>query len=177
MARAAGQVDIESRVPGGDGLTVSPFARAFAIVIGHEGGFVDDPRDPGGATKYGISQRQYPDLDIRNLTLAQAQQLYFRDYWLPMRGDDLPEAIAIEVFDAAVNHGVRQAGRLMQRALRVADDGYIGPVTIAAARSVDPARFLARFNGERLMFYTDLATWPHHGRGWARRVASQLRRA
>jgi len=168
-------------------VTISPFARAFEVVVGHEGGLSLDRADRGNwtsgtvgvgelrGTKYGIAAHVYPDLDIRNLTLAQARGLYYRDYWLPMRGDDLPEPIAVEAFDAAVNHGVRQATRLMQRALGVADDGYIGPVTLGAARNIAPARFVARFNGERLMFYTDLKTWPAFGRGWTRRVAAQLR--
>ena len=154
----------------------APFSVAFEQTIGHEGTYSNDPRDPGGETKYGISKRSYPSLDIAGLSLASAKQIYFRDFWLPMRGDDMPEDIAIEAFDAAVNHGVWQATRLLQRALRVADDGYIGPVTIAAAHSVDPARFVARFNGERLAFYADLPTWPTFGKGWARRVAAQLRR-
>ena len=81
----------------------------------------------------------------------------------------------MEVFDAAVKHGAKQAVLFMQRALKVAADGIIGPVTLGAAKKIDPAVFVARFNGERLMFYTDLKTWPSFGRGWSRRVAAQLR--
>lgn len=168
---------------------MSPFDRAFETVVGHEGGLSLDWNDRGNwtsgvvgegelkGTKYGIAAHAYPHLDIRNLTLEQAKDIFHRDYWLPIRGDDLPEVIAIEVFDAAVNHGVRRATLLMQRALKVADDGIIGPVTLAAAKSIHPAVFIARFNGERLAFYTDLDTWSHHGRGWSRRVAAQLVRA
>lgn len=153
----------------------APFQQAFERTIGFEGGYANDPRDPGGETKYGISKRAYPALDIANLTLAQAKAVYHRDYWRAVRGDELPAPIAIEVFDAAVNHGPKQAVRFMQRALQVADDGIIGPVTLGAAKKIDPAVFVARFNGERLMFYTDLKTWPAFGRGWSRRVAAQLR--
>ena len=167
----------------------APFSVAFEQTVGHEGGLSLDRADRGNwttgrigegelrGTKYGVSAMSYPDLDIAGLSLATARSIFFRDFWLPMRGDDLPEPIAIEAFDAAVNHGVRQATLLMQRALGVEADGYIGPVTLGAARNIAPARFLARFNGERLAFYTDLATWQAHGRGWARRVASNLRRA
>lgn len=167
----------------------APFSVAFEQTIGHEGGLSLDRADRGNwtsgtvgvgelrGTKYGISAAAYPDLDIAGLSLAASRALYFRDYWLPMRGDDMPEDIAIEAFDAAVNHGVRAATLMLQRALRVDADGYIGPVTIAASHSVDPARFVARFNGERLAFYTDLPTWASFGKGWARRVAAQLRRA
>lgn len=153
------------------------FQRAFEVVIGHEGGYVNDPRDPGGETKYGISKRANPDVDIRNLTLAKAQWIYRQRYWLPLHADAMPESAAIQVFDAAVNHGLRAATRMMQRALQVPDDGVIGPVTLNAMVAADDARFVARFAAERLMFYTDLAGWEVYGRGWTRRVASNLRRA
>ena len=154
---------------------MSAFERAFERTLGHEGGHVNDPRDPGGETKYGISQRAYPNLDIANLTIEDCKQLYQRDYWRPIRGDELPEEVAMALFDAAVNHGVRTAVRMMQRAVGVRDDGIIGPRTIEAAHLIEPARFVARFLGDRLMFYADLQTWPTFGRGWARRVARELR--
>jgi lysozyme family protein len=153
------------------------FQRAFEVVIGHEGGYVNDPRDPGGETKYGISKRANPDVDIRNLTLAKAQWIYRQRYWLPLHADAMPEAVAVQVFDAAVNHGLKPATRMMQRALQVPDDGIIGPVTLRAMTTVEDARFLAHFAAERLTFYTDLAGWDVYGRGWTRRVASNLRRA
>ncbi|MCO6445820.1 MAG: glycoside hydrolase family 108 protein [Anaerolineae bacterium] len=153
---------------------VSAFERAFARTVGHEGGEVNDPRDPGGHTKFGISQRAYPAEDIANLTLERARLLYRRDYWNRVRGDYLPEAVAMEAFDAAVNHGVMPAVRMMQRALGVDDDGIIGPITLQAAQDIEPAVFVARFNGWRLFYYTSLKTWPHFGKGWARRVAQNL---
>lgn len=153
------------------------FQRAFELVIGHEGGYVNDPRDPGGETKYGISKRANPDVDVRNLTLAQAQWIYRQRYWLPLHADAMPEAAAIQVFDAAVNHGIKPAVRMLQRALGVPVDGVIGPVTLNAMLSVDDARFVAHFAAERLTFYTDLAGWDAFGRGWTRRVANNLRQA
>ncbi len=153
------------------------FQRAFELVIGHEGGYVNDPRDPGGETKYGISKRANPDVDIRGLTLAKAQWIYRQRYWLPLHADAMPEAAAIQVFDAAVNHGIKPATRMLQRALGVPVDGVIGPVTLNAMVSVDDARFVAHFAAERLMFYADLSSWPAFGRGWVRRVASNLRQA
>jgi lysozyme family protein len=158
----------------------SPFALAFEATIGFEGDYSDHPSDPGKATRYGITERVARahgyTADMRELPLALAKQIYFASYWLPIRGDELPEPVALDVFDAAVNHGVRQATLLMQRALRVDDDGHIGPVTIAAAMRIDAPTFIARFNGERLTFYADLPTWSHFGKGWTRRVAAQLRR-
>lgn len=153
---------------------VSAFERAFARTVGHEGGWVNNPNDPGGETKYGISKRAYPAEDIANLTLERARLLYRRDYWNRVRGDYLPDTVAMEAFDAAVNHGVMPAVRMMQRALGVNDDGIIGPITLQAAQDIEPAVFVARFNGWRLMLYTELRTWPTFGKGWARRVARNL---
>jgi lysozyme family protein len=146
-------------------------------VLSHEGGYVNDPRDPGGETKFGISKRAYPQLDIKNLTRAQAIEVYRRDYWARMRGDDLPPGVAFQVFDSAVNHGIGQAIRWLQRAAGVADDGVVGPVTIAAVKRLDPADVVLAFNAERLEFYTKLSTWQAFGAGWARRVAANLRHA
>ncbi len=151
------------------------FDAAFARTIGHEGGYVDHPSDPGGRTKFGISQRAYPSIDVASLTLDQARAIYHRDYWRAASCDSMPARLGIELFDAAVNHGVRPAVRMMQRALGVADDGVVGPVTISAAQSVaDVSGLLMRFHGHRLRLLADLSTWPAFGRGWARRVANNL---
>lgn len=156
---------------------MSTFDLAFDRTLGHEGGYVNDPRDPGGETKYGISKRAYPAEDIAALTIERAKALYHRDYWRKVRGDEMPEEVALLLFDAAVNHGVKPAIKMMQRAVGVTADGVIGPRTLQAAHLIEPARFVARFCGDRLMFYTNLSTWPTFGRGWARRVAHDLRRS
>lgn len=150
------------------------FHDAVTRTLAHEGGHVDHPSDPGGATRWGISQRAYPHLDIASLTLAQAREIYRRDYWDALRLSELPDAIAAEVFDAAVNSGRRSAVVWLQRALGVNADGVIGPITLRAAREADPMAIVARFNGHRLSHLADLATWPTFGRGWARRIASNL---
>lgn len=155
----------------------SPFDDAFEALIGHEGGYVNDPRDPGGETKYGISKRAYPQVNIKTLTLDQAKAIYRRDYWAAARCDDLPASVTFDVFDMAVNSGVRTAVRTLQRALGVSPDGVLGDISLSAARQADPYRLKANFNGERLAFMTDLDTWPDHGKGWARRIAANLRRA
>jgi lysozyme family protein len=153
------------------------FDTAFEALIGHEGGFVDHPNDPGGATKYGISKRSYPNEDIPNLTLARAKEIYRRDFWNAVKGDQLPYPVAFEVFDAAVNHGVGTAVRLLQKACGVSADGILGPVSLATAQAMDPLKFKCRFNGARLQFYTDLPNWQSFGKGWARRVANNLKDA
>lgn len=121
------------------------FARSVAWVVGWEGGYTDDPGDPGNwtggaigvgsllGTKYGISAAAYPTMDIPNLTVAEAQMLYARDYWTPIRGDRLTSALAMVVFDGAVTSGVAQSGQWLQVVLGVTMDGVIGPETLAAA--------------------------------------------
>lgn len=146
-------------------------------VLSHEGGLVDDPRDPGGLTKYGIAKRSYPHLDIRSLTRAQAIDIYRRDFWDRVQGDKLPKQFAFQALDAAVNHGIGNAVRWMQRAAGVADDGVIGPLTLAAISRADPADLVLLFNAERLAFYTKLTTFDAFGRGWVNRVAGNLRHA
>lgn len=145
------------------------FDRVFSLLLGHEGGYVDDPNDRGGETKYGISKRSYPKVDIRGLTLEGAKAIYAADYWRPIRGDELPIGLALLVFDSAVNNGVGAAIRWLQRAAGVPVDGVFGPRTIAAAvrPGVD-----AKFHLERAMAMTAMPTWPHHGKGWCVRLAS-----
>lgn len=151
------------------------FDTAFEKLIGHEGGYSNDPHDPGGETKFGISKRAYPALDIRNLTLADAKAIYKRDYWDRAQCDRLPPELAFDVFDAAVNSGIGQAIRWLQRSVGVADDGYVGPLTLGAlVRDDDPSAVQARFNGHRLAFMTNLSTWQTFGKGWARRIAANL---
>ena len=151
------------------------FAQMIERVLSHEGGYVSDSRDRGGETKFGISKRSYPTVDIKALTLADAKAIYKRDFWARVQGDKLHPAVAYQALDAAVNHGIGNAVRWLQRAAGVADDGAIGPVTIAALARHDPADLVLLFNAERLAFYTKLSTWPTFGRGWVNRVAGNLR--
>lgn len=146
-------------------------------VLSHEGGYVNDPSDPGGETRYGISKRAYPGVDIKNLTREQAIEIYRRDFWLRVQGDKLPKAIAFQLLDAAVNHGVGNAIRWMQRAAGVADDGLIGPQTLGAISRTDANDLVLKFLAERLEFYTKLKTFDVFGRGWVNRVAGNLRYA
>ncbi len=131
--------------------------------------------DQGGLTRFGISQKAYPDLDISALTRAQAEAIYRRDYWDVIRGDSLPPALALVVFDAAVNMGPHQAVRILQARLRVHEDGIVGPVTVSAARAFLPRiELVALFLELRLRFYEALAKeYPHHAGslyGWRMRV-------
>jgi lysozyme family protein len=146
------------------------FEQAVAIVLKHEGGYSNDPRDPGGETRFGISKRAYPDLDIRNLKVADAENIYRRDYWDTLRPDELPQELAICLFDCAVNMGRDKAIRLLQRACGVAQDGVMGGNTIAAAnRLVDP---VVRFSAERVIAYTGIRGFDTFGKGWLRRTVA-----
>lgn len=153
---------------------MSAFDLAFEDVIGHEGGYVNHPQDPGGETKFGITKRTYPKENIRALTLDRAKAIYKRDFWDKVRGDELHPVLAFNVFDGAVNSGVSQSVRWLQRAAEVADDGEIGPITLGAVLKANPEALVARYNGHRLRFMTDLSRWPTFGKGWARRIAANL---
>ncbi len=126
--------------------------KAITFVLEMEGGYTLDPNDPGGETKYGISKKAYPSLDIKNLTVDQAKDIYKRDYWEACQCDQLPSAFAISVFDTAVNQGVGKAQRLLQIALDVDVDGVIGAKTISAAFRID-THGIKRFLAARLSDY------------------------
>jgi lysozyme family protein len=157
---------------------MSAFDKAFEATIGHEGGYVNDPRDRGGETKFGISARAYPNLKIADLTIDQAKDIYRKDYWTVCGCDALPEPVALAVFDLAVNAGVRAAVRDLQQALGVPADGVLGPQTQAALARVrgelEILRLAVRVHAYGLIRRTDAPTWSTHGKGWARRVAKNL---
>lgn len=151
------------------------FDQCFDKLIAHEGGYVNDAKDPGGETQWGISKRAYPQVDIKNLTRYAAKEIYKRDYWERAQCDKLPPTLAYLIFDASVNSGIGQAIRFLQRAIGVADDGVLGPLTLASVQRFDAESLCARFLGQRLDFMTRLSTFDYFGKGWARRVADQLK--
>lgn len=157
----------------------SSFEKAFERLIGHEGGYVNHPEDPGGETNWGITKRTALEHGytgaMRDMTRDQAKAIYKRSYWDRAKADQYDFAIGFQLFDAAVNHGIGTGIRFLQRAVGVADDGIVGPRTLAAVQAMSVTDVLARFNAERLEFYTRLSTWPTFGKGWARRVAGNLR--
>lgn len=151
-------------------MIVSHFERAVALVLEAEGVLSDDPRDRGGLTKYGISQRAYPAIDIRSLTRAQAIGIYRADYWNATRCDQLPWPLALALFDCAVNQGQRTAIRLLQRSLGVRDDGLFGAGTMTALRQAPAPGLLADFLSRRATRYAESPDFPTYGRGWMRRL-------
>jgi len=151
------------------------FDQAFVILIGNEGGYSNDPHDAGGETQFGISKRAYPDVDIKNLTLDQAKAIYKRDYWDKAQADQYDGQVGFHVFDAAVNSGIGTAIRLLQRAVGVKDDGVVGPATLAAVSAVSPVKLILNMNAERLTYMTNLMAWDNFSKGWARRIANNLK--
>jgi lysozyme family protein len=153
------------------------FDQAFERLIGHEGGYTKGVGDPGGETKYGISKRSYPAEDIPSMTLERAKAIYFKDFWGPAGCDAVPDSIRFDLFDMAVNAGVMRAAKTLQAAVGETQDGIIGPRTLQAIQSMPAPRLIARFNGHRLEHMATLTNWPLHGRGWARRIAANLKEA
>lgn len=151
------------------------FEIAIERVLGHEGGYVNDPNDPGGETKWGISKRSYPNVDIANLSRADAIHIYKRDFWDVAQLDKLPLSVGYQALDFAINSGIGTAVRALQRAAGAAPDGRIGPVTLSRLASVSETDLLMLLLAERLDFMTALKNWPNAGRGWARRIAGNLR--
>jgi lysozyme family protein len=158
--------------------------RGIALILQHEGGFVDHPRDPGGATNRGVTigtlrqlgmdldgDRDVDVSDLRALTEADAASVFKRFYWDKVEADLLPSGIDYAVADFAVNAGPTRAAQHLQRALGVKDDGDIGPITIEAARKANAAAIIDRVCDSRLAFKRGLSTWATFGRGWTARVA------
>ncbi|MCK9008510.1 glycoside hydrolase family 108 protein [Haemophilus influenzae] len=155
------------------------FKQIFDRLIGHEGGYVDDPRDPGGETNWGVTKRTaqangYTGA-MKTMTRQQAYEIYRRAFWLCYNCEQMPDAVAYQFFDAAVNHGFGNASRMLQRAVNVADDGIIGNMTIAAIKKMAISDVIMRLNAERLEFYCKLGTFATFGKGWVRRVAGNLK--
>lgn len=162
------------------------FEKAFGELIGNEGGYKCESTDrmdwTSGiigkgelrGTKYGLSAGTYPTLDIKNLTLEQAQAIYMRDWWLRFKGDLFPYELAFQVFDAEVNHGHGMGIKFLQRALGVQDDGIFGPVGVAALRDKDEDKVIMRLLAIRIRYFIQIGTWNSYSKGWMNRVATLL---
>ncbi len=159
-------------------MAATTFERGLILVLTHEGGWSDDPADPGGATNLGVTigtlslwlGRPATKAEVRALTPASVAPLYRRRFWDAIQGDALPAGLDYALFDFAVNSGPRRAVIGLQRALGLADDGRLGPVTLAALAGRDVPMLIDALGDGRLAFLRALSTWPRFGRGWARRV-------
>lgn len=165
------------------------FDEAFKRLIGHEGGYSTDRRDPGNwtggrvgvgtlkGTKFGLAANTYPNLDIKNLTLAQAKAIYKKDWWDKLGADGMHSAIVFQLWDFAINAGKSRAIKELQQAVGVPADGIIGPQTLAAVNAHDLNDVILSLTAERLKFYTSLSTFKTYGKGWTNRVADNLKYA
>lgn len=161
------------------------FDRLFDLVVGVEGGFVDDPNDAGGATKFGVTRatlaawlnRPATKEEVRALTLETAKEIFHDRFWRPIAGNSLPPTVAAFIFDMAVNSGPATAGKLLQDAIKsiqkmeLKTDGAIGPKTITAIGQVDELSLLAEIQARRSTFYARLKSFEFFGLGWNRRLA------
>lgn len=152
---------------------------SMKALMSHEGGFVNNPKDPGGMTNLGVTQRVWEawvghpvgEKEMRALTPVIVAPMYKRKYWDKVSGDLLPSGVDHAVFDFAVNSGPGQAAKILQRVLGVKQDGDIGLVTLEKALSIDSSKLIDDYNDARLAFLKSLPAWVDFGNGWDNRVA------
>tara|TARA_Y100000401_G_scaffold114741_1_gene117222 strand:+ start:103 stop:576 length:474 start_codon:yes stop_codon:yes gene_type:complete len=155
------------------------FNQIIRKVLDHEGGYVNDKDDRGGETKYGITKRFYPDLDIENLSIDDAINIYYKDYWKPSKAELLPKELRYPYFDCVVNTGQRRAVKILQQAcnnkntFKIKEDGIIGAATISACKKLEADRFISY----RILFYSllisDNPTQEKFWYGWYKRAKGE----
>lgn len=158
---------------------IGNFEESLALVLKHEGGWVDDPHDPGGETNMGVTIGTWEDWvghkvvpgSLKSLTVKDIAPLYKVKYWDKVKGDQLPNGVDYAVFDYAVLAGPSRATKTLQSCAGVNADGIIGPKTLAAVNSKNPVDLSRCICDNRLAFLKSLPTWPRYGKGWSRRIA------
>lgn len=146
------------------------FIRAVDIVLELENGYNLDPDDPGGATKFGISQRSYPNLKISEVTREQAVDIYKKDFWDRYSIEMLPDYLRLVFFDACVNQGGSQSVQMLQHVLTVEPDGILGPKTLDRISNFSPSVVLGNFTLSRFQHYIDNKNFHTFGIGWLKRL-------
>lgn len=156
------------------------FTTSLASVLQSEGGYVNNPEDRGGATNKGVTQHVYDvwrmeqgrgGQSVKLLSIPETGTIYAQLYWAPCKCDQLPSGVDYAVFDFAVNSGVNRACRFLQRAVGAAEDGDIGPATLAAVKAIPPRNIINTLCAERVAFLKTLSNFPTFGEGWLDRVA------
>jgi lysozyme family protein len=158
------------------------FSKVIKMVLEHEGGYVNHPSDPGGETKYGISKRAYPEIDIAGLTEEDAEEIYFNDYWSRIKGEELPAGVACVVMDYAVNSGISRASKALQSVCGIANgDGIIGPASLNAVwttvKNDGELTVVAAVCDQRREFIRGLSIYETFGKGWERRITETYEKA
>jgi lysozyme family protein len=152
------------------------FKDSVKIILQHEGGYVNDPADPGGETNFGIAKRFYPNLDIKNLTAEQAEDIYFNKYWLKMKLEGIQnDLLRLHVFDMGVNAGTFYAIKLLQQLVGAKDDGINGPATMLAVNTYkNQAELVEKYKEGRMLYYISLVEKKTEMikflKGWIKRV-------
>jgi len=158
---------------------ISNWQKSFELMLKSEGGYVNNPADPGGMTNLGVTKatwenwvgRESDEAEMRGLTPEKVEPLYKKKYWDAVRGDELPPGISYLCFDFAVNAGAGRSIKTLQTAVGVTPDGGFGPMTMAAVQAVDPNELIERFSQAKEDFYRSLTTFATFGKGWLNRVA------
>ena len=158
---------------------------SFAAVLKHEGGFVNHPKDPGGMTNLGVTQRAWEaylnrdvtEAEMRGLTPDAVKPFYKAMYWDKIKGDQLPSGADYAAYDLAVNSGVGRASKYLQEIAGVTADGVIGPKSLEAIKACDPQELADALCNKRLDFLKRLPTFATFGKGWSRRVAEVKEKA
>jgi lysozyme family protein len=158
---------------------ISNWQKSFELMLKSEGGYVNNPADPGGMTNLGVTKatwenwvgRESDEAEMRGLTPEKVEPLYKNKYFDAVRGDELPMGLDYLMFDFAVNAGAGRAIKTLQTAVGVTPDGGFGPMTMAAVQAVDPNELIERFSQAKEDFYRSLTTFATFGKGWLNRVA------
>ena len=161
------------------------FSEALEVILHHEGGYVNHPKDPGGETNLGVTKRVYEDFggtkDMKELTKEDVEPIYKKNYWDKVKGDDLPEGLELGIFDFGVNAGPCRAAKFLQRMIGTTVDGGIGPMTLAKVNEYVKENTIEetieKYQSMRQEYYESLSTFETFGRGWTRRVEETTKMA
>lgn len=151
------------------------FEIVFERVLGHEGKYVNNKKDPGGETNWGISKRSFPWVDIKKLSRKGALIIYKQYFWDVLKAERFVDGVAYQLSDFAVNSGIPAAIKALQRAVGVKDDGLWGPISQAAADRTSETDMIMLILAERIELMTSLKNWDDAGKGWSNRIAMNLR--
>tara|TARA_A100001015_G_scaffold225535_1_gene254604 strand:- start:1045 stop:1560 length:516 start_codon:yes stop_codon:yes gene_type:complete len=160
---------------------MSNYNECLKIILMHEGGYVNHPKDPGGETNLGVTKRVYEEWggtkEMKDLTIEDVEPIYKKNYWDKIKGDDLPDGLDLCVFDFGVNAGPGRAAKFLQKLLGVTQDGGIGPQTLGALQSAigedkvtQTREMIEKYQSMRQEYYEGLSTFDTFGKGWTRRV-------
>jgi len=166
-------------------MMISNWEKSFAEMIKSEGGFVNDSRDAGGATNWGVTKAvweawvKHPVTvdDMKQLTQDQVKPLYKKNYWDAVHGDDLPIGVDFLVFSFGVNAGTGRSIKILQTSLGTVADGAIGPNTLKKIQEADAKDLIEKFSAAKILFYKSLSTFATFGRGWVNRVEREKQEA